>query len=186
MTLFHLFEQIRWLGEKGMYIALVMLGVFLVFAVVDVAIVRYQYFKSLRMSKQEIRDEYKNTEGNPEIKARIRRLQHEMSRNRMMRDIPTADVVITNPTHFAVALRYKQGEDAAPVVVAKGADLIAQKIKEIAREHNILIVENASLARELYKLVDIGSIIPETLYQAVAEVLAYVYQANRERGAAGG
>ena len=108
-----------------------------------------------------------------------------MSRNRMMRDVPSADVVITNPTHFAVALRYKQGVDAAPVVLAKGADLIALKIKEIAREHGVQIVENAALARELYKLSDIGSVIPESLYQAVAEVLAYIYQSNRQGGATG-
>lgn len=179
--LFGLGEQIDWLLDKSLILALVMLLIFFVFAVIDLSIVRYFHFKKLRMSKQEIKDEYKNTEGSPEVKARIRRLQMEMSRNRMMSDVPTADVVVTNPTHFAVALRYKQGQDRSPVVVAKGADIIALKIKEIAREHNIQIVENPALARELYKLVDVGEAIPEKLFGAVAEVLAYVYRVTNRK-----
>ena len=174
--LFNLGDQLGWLYDKIIMLTLVMLLVFFFFAVIDITIVRYFHFKKLRMSKQEIKDEYKSTEGNPEVKARIRRIQMEMSRNRMMSDIPTADVVVTNPTHFAVALRYKAGQDPAPTVIAKGADLLALKIKEIARENNIQIVENATLARTLYKMVDIGGTVPEDLYQAVAEVLAYVYR----------
>ena len=179
--LFGLGEQLNWLLDKALILSLVMLLIFFVFAVVDLSIVRYFHFKKLRMSKQEIKDEFKNTEGSPEVKSRIRRLQMEMSRNRMMSDIPTADVVVTNPTHFAVALRYKQGQDRSPVVVAKGADLVALKIKEIAREHKIQIVENAALARELYKLVDVGEAIPEKLFGAVAEVLAYVYRVTNKK-----
>jgi flagellar biosynthetic protein FlhB len=127
------------------------------------------------MSRQEIKDEFKNSEGNPAIKARIKRLQREMARKRMMTAVPTADVVITNPTHLAVALRYEQEKNSAPSVVAKGAGLIAEKIREIARENNVPIVENKPLAQVLYKLVAIEDFIPENLYRSVAEVLAYVY-----------
>lgn len=179
LTTVHLFgfgDQLGWLFDKALMLVLVMLLIFFVFAIIDISIVRYFHFKKLRMSKQEIKDEYKNTEGNPEIKAKIRRIQMEMSRNRMMADVPTADVVVTNPTHFAVALRYKQGEDHAPKIVAKGADLVALKIKEIAREHSVQIVENKELARELYKLADVGDYVPETLIKAVAELFAYVYR----------
>jgi len=130
------------------------------------------------MSKNEIRDEYKNTEGNPEVKARIRRLQREMANNRMMADVPKADVVITNPTHYAIAIKYDANEGPAPKVLAKGADNIALKIKEIAREHMIQIYESKQLARELYKKVDVGQSIPPEFYAAVAEVLAYVYKTN--------
>ena len=178
VALFPLGDQISWLAEKAIIMAVVMLVVFFIFGAVDLAIVRFQYFRQLRMSKQEIKDEYKQTEGNPEIKAKIRRLQHQMSRNRMMADIPKADVVLTNPTHFAVALKYEQGVDPAPLVIAKGADLIALRIKEIAREHGVQVVENPELARELYRLSEVGEAIPEALYQAVAEVLAYVYRAS--------
>lgn len=173
--LFNFGDQLAWLYDKALVLVLVMLLIFFVFAIADVIIVRYFHFKKLRMSKQEIRDEFKNTEGNPEIKARIRRIQMEQSRNRMMADIPTADVVITNPTHFAVALRFAE-KDPAPMVVAKGADLLALKIREIAIEHKIQIVENPALARELYSSVDVGRVIPEKLYHAVSEVFNFVYQ----------
>lgn len=175
---FDFYYQLDWLIEKSIMIAGIMLMVFFVFGVIDIFIVRYQYFKQLRMSKNEIRDEYKNTEGNPEVKARIRRLQREMSNNRMMSDVPNADVVITNPTHFAVAIKYDVEIGPAPKVLAKGADNIALKIKEIAREHMIQIYESKQLARELYKKVDVGQDIPPELYGAVAEVLAYVYKTN--------
>ena len=175
---FNFYYQLDWLIEKSIMIAGIMLLVFFVFGAIDIFIVRYQYFKQLRMSKNEIRDEYKNTEGNPEIKAKIRRLQREMANNRMMADVPKADVVITNPTHYAVAIKYDAEESPAPKVLAKGADNIALKIKEIAREHRIQIYESKQLARELYKKVDIGQNIPPELYAAVAEVLAYVYKTN--------
>lgn len=170
------FHQLAWLKEKMIILAAVMLVLLLVVALIDLLIVRFQYFKDLRMSKQEIKDEYKQMEGDPQVKARIRRVQAEMSQKRMMQEIPQADVVITNPTHYAVAIRYDQSKDIAPIVIAKGTDLLALKIKEIALNHNIQIVENPPLARELYKLCKIDQMIPKNLYQAVAEVLAFVYQ----------
>ena len=132
------------------------------------------------MSKQEIKDEFKQTEGNPEIKAKIRQKQMEMAKQRMMAEVPKADVVITNPTHYAVALRYDKTKDEAPRVIAKGVDALAVKIKEIAREAGVMIVENPPLARELYKLVEVDEIIPAKLYKAVAEVLAYVFKAKNK------
>jgi flagellar biosynthetic protein FlhB len=178
LALMDFFDQIRWLEEKVVLIVLSMLAVFFVFAVIDFIYQRYTYKKSLRMSKQEIKDEYKQTEGNPEVKAKIRQLQREMAKKRMLAEVPKADVVITNPTHYAVALRYDKTKDEAPRVVAKGVDNIALKIKEIAREAGVMIVENPPLARELYKLVDVDEIIPPKLYKAVAEILAYVYRAK--------
>ncbi|MCV6608176.1 MAG: flagellar biosynthesis protein FlhB [Campylobacterales bacterium] len=178
VTLFPMGDQIDWLIEKAIFLAGVMLIVFLVFAVIDLVIVRYQYFKKLRMSKQDLKDEYKNVEGNPEVKARIRRLQQEMSSNRMMSDIPEADVVITNPEHYAVALRYDREKEDVPRCVAKGVDHLAQRIKEIARENNVFIYEEPPLARELYRIVDIGQEIPVELHEAIAEVLGFVYRAE--------
>ena len=134
----------------------------------------------MKMTKQEVKDEYKNSEGDPQIKSQQKQRMRQASMRRMMQDLPTADVVITNPTHFAVALRYESGKNAAPVVVAKGEDYLAQKIKEKAKECDIEIVENKPLARALYANVDVGQEIPEELYQAVAEVLAYVYNLKNE------
>jgi flagellar biosynthetic protein FlhB len=128
------------------------------------------------MSKQDIRDEMKETEGSPQIKARIRQVQREMSRKRMMQEIPRADVVVTNPTRIAVALKYDAGEMEAPMVVAKGERLIAARIKEIAEAAGVPIVENRALARALLRMCDVGSYVPAKLYRAVAEVLAYVYR----------
>ena len=131
--------------------------------------------KELMMSKQEIKEEYKQSEGDPQLKAKIKEKQRAFAMGRMMQEVPKADVIITNPTHFAVALKYDTQLAEAPVVVAKGKDLIAQNIKKIANEHEVPIVENKPLAQTLYKTVDIGSYIPADLYEAVAEVLAYVY-----------
>lgn len=136
---------------------------------------RHKFNEEMKMTKQEVKDEYKNTEGDPQIKGRIRQKMREASQRRMMQDVPKADVVITNPTHFAVAIKYDAKVSKAPVVVAKGEDFLAQKIKEVARENHVEIVENKPLARMLYHNVDIGSEIPPELYQAVAEVLAMVY-----------
>jgi len=136
----------------------------------------WNYEKELRMTKQEVKDEYKLTEGDPQIKGRIKQKQRQMSAMRMMQQVPSADVVITNPTHYAVALSYKQGENEAPVVVAKGQDHLARKIKELAKEHHIELVENKALARSLYQFCDIGDEIPAEFYQAVADILVYVYQ----------
>ena len=130
----------------------------------------------MKMTKQEVKEEYKSTEGDPAIKGKIRQRMQEASRRRMMQALPKADVVITNPSHYAVALRYDKETAEAPFVVAKGADYVAQKIKEAAKEHNIEIVENKPLARSLYANVEIGEEIPEELYVAVAEVLAIVYK----------
>lgn len=149
--------------------------VLLVMSVFDYAFQLWDYEKSIRMSKQEIRDEYKQMEGNPQIKSKIREKQRQLALKRMMAEVPKADVIITNPTHFAVAIRYDASESDAPVVVAKGKDLIAQKIKDTARENKVPVVENKPLAQTLYKTVEIGDKIPAELYKAVAEVLAFVY-----------
>lgn len=132
------------------------------------------------MSKQEVKDEYKNSEGDPQIKGKIKQKMLEVSRRRMMSAIPNADVVITNPTHFAVALQYDKESASAPIVVAKGADFMAQKIKDIARESKVEIVENKPLARMLYFNVEIDQEIPQELYQMVAEILAYVYRVKNK------
>lgn len=179
VVLFDLPDQLEWLVERAMLLAAVMLVLLFILAIIDLLFVRYNYFKGLRMSKQEIKDEMKQLDGNPEIKAKIRRLQMQMAKKRMLAQVPQADVVITNPTHYAVALRYNTKESRAPRVVAKGADLMALRIKEIAREHDVAVVENPPLARELYRQVDLDHDIPEKLYQAVAEVLAFVYK-NRQ------
>lgn len=152
----------------------------IVLAILDYAYQRWEYEKGLKMSRQEIKEEFKNSEGDPAIKARIKRLQREMSRKRMMAAVPKADVVITNPTHLAVAIQYDRQTRVAPVVVAKGADAIAEKIREIAGEHHIPIVENKPLAQVLYKMVRIDDMIPENLYRSVAEVLAFVYNLKRQ------
>ena len=141
-------------------------------AIGDYGLQYYRHIKSLKMSKQEIRDEARAAEGSAEVKGRVRRIQADMSRRRMMNDVPRATVVITNPTHFAVALEYRRGEMAAPIVLAKGVDQIALKIREKAREHGIPIVENKPLARGLYDTAEIGEAIPGPLFAAVAEVLA--------------
>ena len=149
--------------------------VYLVIGLADFIYQKYRFNEDMKMTKQEIKDEFKNTEGNPEIKGRQRQRMREASRRRMMQDVPKADVVITNPTHFAVAIKYDAETSKAPIVLAKGEDYLAQKIKEAAREHHIEIVENKPLARMLYANVDIGQEIPPELYQAVAEILAMVY-----------
>ena len=140
----------------------------------------WQYEKNLRMTKQEVKDEYKQLEGNPEIKGRIRRKQREMAMRRMMQAVQEADVVITNPTHYAIALKYDSTKHNAPVVIAKGKDYVAQRIKEVAKEHKVEIVENKTLAQALYISTDIGEQIPEDLYKAVAEILAAVYRLKRK------
>ncbi len=149
--------------------------VLLVLSVFDYGFQIWDYEKSIRMSKQEVKDEYKLIEGNPQIKSKIREKQRQLSLRRMMAEVPQADVIITNPTHFAVAVKYDANTSDAPLVVAKGKDLIAQKIKDTAKENRVPIVENKPLAQALYKSVDIGDKIPVDLYKAVAEVLAFVY-----------
>jgi flagellar biosynthesis protein FlhB len=159
------------------YVALGML----VMAILDFIYQKWQYTKDLMMSKQEVKDEWKQTEGDPRIKGKIRQAQKEMAMRRMMQAVPEADVIITNPTHLAIALRYKADEMIAPQVVAKGAALVAERIKEVGRNHDVPIVENKPLAQVLYKTCEIGNIIPDTLYRAVAEILAYVYRLRKMR-----
>lgn len=156
-------------------IALKISVVFLVLAFADWAYQKHKFKTDMKMTKQEVKDEYKNSEGNPEVKGKIKRKMLEVSRRRMMQALPEADVVITNPTHLAVAIKYDKEEAEAPVVIAKGADYLAGRIKEVARENRIEIVENKPLARMLYYNVEIGDQIPPELYQTVAEILAYVY-----------
>ncbi|MFB2705712.1 MULTISPECIES: flagellar biosynthesis protein FlhB [Marinobacter] len=153
----------------------------IVIAMIDVPFQIYDHQKKLRMTKQEVKDEYKDTEGKPEVKGKIRQLQREMAQRRMMQDVPTADVVITNPTHYAVALKYNQDSMGAPVVVAKGADEIAFKIMEIAREHKVEILRAPPLTRAVYHNTDVGQEIPDGLYMAIAQVLAYVFQLRQFR-----
>lgn len=149
---------------------------YIVLGVIDFIYQRYDNEKKMRMSKKDIKDEHKKSEGDPLIKGKIKEKQREMTFNRMMQEVPKADVVITNPTHFAVALTYDADLSRAPVVVAKGADFMALKIKEVAKEHGVITTENKPLARALYANVEIGQEVPEELFKAVAEILAYVYR----------
>jgi flagellar biosynthetic protein FlhB len=166
-------ETIWWLALK-MALLLLMLGVF------DYAYQRWEFERSIRMSKKEIKDEYKQMEGDPKIKQKIRQRQREMAQRRMMSEVPKADVVVTNPTTYAVALQYNREIMDAPVVLAKGRGAIARRIREIAEEHNIPIVENPPLARSLYDMAEIGFEIPESFYKTVAEVLAFVYKMRKK------
>ena len=156
------------------------IGVIMLMAAADYAYQKWQTTQDLMMTKQEVKDEFKQMEGDPQIKSRIKQKQRQMAMQRMMSEVPKADVIVTNPTHLAVALSYKKGM-IAPLVLAKGQDLVAEKIKEIGREHHILIVENKPVARALYEAVDIGGTVPAELYQAVAEILAYVYKIKHRR-----
>ena len=168
------------IADKIFTMAFQVIGVIIVLGIADYAYQMWQTTQDLKMTKQEVKDEYKQTEGDPQIKGKIRQKQRQMAMSRMMQEVPKADVIVTNPTHFAVALLYEQGM-SAPKVIAKGQDLVAQKIKDIARENNITIVENKPLARALFDTVEIGGFVPEALYKAVAEVLAYVYKLKHKK-----
>ena len=152
---------------------------FVVIAAVDFIFQRFKFRKEMMMTKQEVKEEYKQQEGDPQIKSRIRKQMMLMARKRMMKDIPKADVVITNPTHFAIALKYEMSKDAAPRVLAKGMDELAQRIKKIALEHDVPLYEDRELARALYKSTEVGDLIPAQLFKAVAQILAYIYQMKR-------
>jgi flagellar biosynthetic protein FlhB len=178
-------------GQIVVFIARVSLKLFflvslamIVLAVLDYIYQRWQYEQDLKMTKQEVKDEFKQSQGDPKVKARIRGVQLEMARRRMMEAVPEADVVITNPTHLAIALKFNAHEMIAPRVVAKGAGFVAQRIREIAEENRIPLVEEKPLAQALYKMVEIGDYIPAELYRAVAEVLAYVYRLKGMYGTA--
>ena len=170
------------IGQMMTYMWKIVLGiairssvVLLILAILDYFYKKWEFEKELKMSKHDVKEEYKQTEGDPQIKSKIKEKQRQIAMRRMMQDVPKADVVITNPTHFAVALVYDNEADKAPKVIAKGQDLIAQNIKRIARENDIPLFENKSLARQLFYTVDVGEFIPPDLYHAVAEVLAYIY-----------
>ncbi|WP_080846434.1 flagellar biosynthesis protein FlhB [Cytobacillus gottheilii] len=181
-------DEILYLSQKSIGAAMatigsltVQMGLFAVIALLFLAVLdyfyqKYDFEKNIRMSKQDIKDEHKNSEGDPLIKSKIKQKQREMAMRRMMQEVPNADVVITNPTHYAIVLKYDEAKSDAPIVVAKGVDFVAQKIKLIAKEHDIAAVENRPLARALYSQAEIGEAIPEEFFKAVAEILAYVYR----------
>jgi len=183
-------DEILILSQKSIDAALVTLAdivvkvgllaslLLLFLGILDYFYQKYDYEKNLRMSKQDIKDEYKNIEGDPLIKSKIKQRQREMAMQRMMAEVPNADVVITNPTHYAIAIKYDESKMDAPYVVAKGVDFVAQKIKYIAKENNVVTVENRPLARALYDQTEIGRVIPEDFFKAVAEILAFVYKSK--------
>lgn len=162
------------------YFVASILLIIIIFAIIDFFFTRHYYFEQLKMSKQEVKDEYKQMEGDPQVKGRIRSIQMKMSRQRMLKDVAGADVVITNPTHYAVALKYDKEKQNAPQVVGKGIDFLALKIKDIARENKIPIIENPALARALYDQVELEKEIPNEFYKAIAEIFTYVYELNRK------
>ncbi len=167
------------LGYLTLWVFLAITASLILIALIDVPFQLWNHTRQLRMTKQEVKDEMKSTEGSPEVKGRIRRMQIQLSQQRMMQDIPTADVVITNPTHYAVALKYDQAGSAAPIVVAKGADLISQQIRMVAESNNVPILSAPPLTRAVYYSTEIGEEIPSGLYIAVAQVLAFVFQLRR-------
>lgn len=172
------------LMEEMMTLFLKLMGgiltVLFLLAGMDLLFQRYTYMQQMRMSRQEIKDEYKQTEGDPHVKSRLRQLRMERSRQRMMQNVPSSTVVVTNPTHFAVALKYVPDEMDAPVCVAKGQDLVALRIRQVAEENGVVIVENPPLARTLFKVIDIDDVIPPEHYKAVAEVISYVFRLKKK------
>lgn len=167
--------------EISAWAAILLSASTILIAIVDIPFQIWDHSKKLKMSLQEVKDEYKDTEGKPEVKGRIRQLQREMANNRMMADVPDADVIITNPTHFSVALKYKPESMETPQLVAKGGDNIALKIREIGKAHKVEIIESAALARSIFYTTEVGDAIPDGLYVAVAQVLAYVFGLRRFR-----
>jgi len=170
-----LLQAIQLIGELVIDLGIRIAAVYIIIAFADYIYQKRKFANDMKMTKQEVKDEYKQQEGDPKVKGKIRQKMQEVSRRRMMQSLPQADVVITNPTHYAVAIKYDPAIADAPIVLAKGEDYLAQKIKEVAREHDIEIVENKPLARMLYANVEVGQVVPPELYQAVAEVLAFVY-----------
>lgn len=176
---FDLLQAVALIGDIIIDLGLKISFVFLIIGFADYIYQKMKFKKDMRMTKQEVKDEFKNSEGDPKIKSKIRARMREASQRRMMQELPQADVVITNPTHLAAAIKYDKESSDAPILIAKGADYLAMKIKEVAKENNIDIVENKPLARMLYYNVEIGAEIPPELYQMTAEVLAYVYGLNK-------
>ena len=176
-----LMDSVAFMHDRAVHLILVLMLVFGVIAIGDLFYQRYAYIKNLKMTKTEVKDEYKQQEGDPVVKGRIRQLRLEKARKRMMAQVPRADVVITNPTHYAVALKYDSSKSSAPVVLAKGIDRIAERIREIAEENKIALVSNPPLARTLYDTVELDKEIPTNLYRAVAEVISYVYKLKKKK-----
>ncbi|MEA1972933.1 MAG: EscU/YscU/HrcU family type III secretion system export apparatus switch protein, partial [Candidatus Cloacimonadota bacterium] len=178
LTIEQIFHEIARLVRKML---INVIYVYVAIAAIDYAVTRFLHFKKLKMTKHEVKDERKQMEGDPKIKQKIRRIMMEEAQKRMMKEVPESDVVITNPIHLAVAIKYNQQSVEAPIVVAKGKRLIAEKIKELARKNDIPIVENKMLARMLYKKSEIGEEIDVELYEAVAEVLAQIYKVKNKK-----
>ena len=178
---YSIYEIIQFMLETSFNLIWKIALVYALIALIDFVYQKHKHKKGLMMTKQEVKEETKQTEGDPLVKGRIKGKQIAMAHSRMMQEVPEADVVITNPTHFAVALRYEVGKDNAPKVIAKGADRLAQKIKEIAMENNVPLHEDVFLARSLYKACEIGDEIPDKLFKAVAQVLAYIYQLKNKK-----
>ncbi|PKM64498.1 MAG: flagellar biosynthesis protein FlhB [Firmicutes bacterium HGW-Firmicutes-20] len=173
-------KNMMFISSQTMSMVQTVCMIFAVVAILDYAYQRYDYEKKLKMTKQEVKDEYKQTEGNPEIKGKIRQKQREMSMSRMMQMVPQADVIVRNPTHYAVALKYDVDHDVAPLVLAKGKDHIALRIVKVGAENKVLVKENKVLARALYESVEINDYIPAELYKAVAELMAWVYSTKKK------
>jgi len=182
MVTTQLSDSLGVLREEAIKLLIGVMFVLTIIAFLDLLYQRYEHTKNLRMTKQEVKDENKQSEGDPQVKAKIRSLRMQRARQRMMAAVPTADVVVTNPTHFAVALQYDQESMAAPKLVAKGADLVAKRIRDVANDNDVPIVENAPLARALYSGVELDQEVPEEHYQAVAEVISYVMRLRNQNG----
>ena len=171
-------QTIIFLGDVAYLILAKACAIFIVLGLIDFLFTRWEMEQKMKMTKQEVKEEYKETEGDPQLKARVRSVQQQMARKRMMAEVPKADVIITNPTHLSIAISYQRDSMDAPQIIAKGADHLAMRIRDIAKEYEIPLVENVSVARALYKM-DVGSAIPEEMFKAVAEILAYVYSLKR-------
>ena len=167
-------DTFKFLGKTAALILAKVCAILILLGFIDLLFVRYEMEEKMKMTKQEVKEEFKETEGDPLVKSQIRSIQRQMARKRMMAEVPDADVIITNPTHISIAVRYDSKEMDAPVIIAKGAGIIAMNIRKIARENNVPIVENPPVARMLHK-IDLGATIPEELFKAVAEILAHVY-----------
>lgn len=176
-----LMDSVVFLHQKAVHLIIVLMMIYALIAIADLFYQRYSYIKNLKMTKAEVKDEYKQQEGDPLIKGRIRQLRLEKARKRMMAQVPRADVVITNPTHYAVALLYDNAKNAAPMVLAKGIDHLAARIREIAEENKVALVSNPPLARALYETVEVDQEIPAQHYRAVAEVISYVYKLKKKK-----
>ncbi|WP_096435395.1 flagellar biosynthesis protein FlhB [Alteribacter populi] len=180
LSLYSVGEGVRMIGTLTVMMGLAVALLLVFLSILDYMYQKYDHEKNIKMSKQDVKDEHKKTEGDPLIKSKVKEKQRQMAMSRMMQEVPKADVVITNPTHYAVALQYDEGDMQAPTVMAKGVDYVALKLIGIAKHHNVVTVENRPLARALYSQTEIGDEVPEDLFKAVAEVLAYVYQIQRK------